>query len=123
MEPLRVEDAAEVAAALADPELHLFIGGQPANADELRTRFELLVVGESPDGSQGWLNWVLRDKDSADVVGTVQATLIRRDEGDLAEVAWTVGTRWQGQGRGKDAAGALVTWLWGQGVDVLVAHI
>ncbi len=81
------------------------------------------MLGESPDGSQGWLNWVLRDKDSMGVVGTVQTTLIRRDEGAVAEVAWTVGTPWQGHGRAKDAAGALVTWLWDQGVDVVVAHI
>jgi RimJ/RimL family protein N-acetyltransferase len=123
LEPLRVSDASEVAAALDDVELHRFIGGQPDSVDQLRSKFELQVVGHSPDGSQGWLNWVVRDAASRRVVGTVQATLSRHPEGVAADVAWTVATPWQGQGRAKEAAGAMVTWLWAHGVTEVVAHI
>ena len=101
LEPIHVDDAEQVAAALDDPGLHAFIGGQPASADELRSRFEFLLAGQSPDGSQGWLNWVVRDRTSSSVVGTVQATLSRHRQGVVAEVAWTVATPWQGQGKGQ----------------------
>ena len=121
--PLQVEDAAEVASALDDPALHQFIGGKPASAVELRSRFTLQVVGHSPDGAEGWLNWVIRDTGSRQVVGTAQATLTQQSEGLSAAVAWVIGTAWQGQGRAKDASGALVEWLGAQGVHVVVADI
>lgn len=123
LEPLRVDHADEVAAALDDPSLHQFIGGQPASADELRSRFSRQVVGHSADGAHGWLNWVVRDRASSEVVGIVQATLSRLPEGVLAEVAWMVAVPWQGQGLAKHAASAMVSWLWDNGVDRVIAHV
>ncbi|HEX5017133.1 MAG TPA: GNAT family N-acetyltransferase [Actinomycetes bacterium] len=123
MEPLRVDHADEVASALDDPELHAYIGGEPATAEELRSRFAIQVVGQSPDGSEGWLNWVLRDAASQQVVGTVQATLTQRPEGMVAAFAWTVGTPWQGQGTAKEAAKALSAWLLAQGAVRQEAHV
>ncbi len=38
LDPLRAEDADEMAQVLADPTLHEFIGGEPATRDELRAR-------------------------------------------------------------------------------------
>jgi RimJ/RimL family protein N-acetyltransferase len=43
--------------------------------------------------------------------------------GPLAEVAWIVGTPWQGRGFAREAAVALVAWLAEQGVADVVAHI
>lgn len=60
MEPLRPEHADEMAPLLDDAELHTFIGGQPATRDELRDHYTRQVVGRSPDGSQRWLNWIVR---------------------------------------------------------------
>jgi RimJ/RimL family protein N-acetyltransferase len=58
--------------------------------------------------------------DSADcLTGTVQATVV----GGRAEIAWVVGTPWQGQGIATEAARGLVGWLCAQGVTTLVAHI
>ena len=123
LRPLRVDDAPEVAEALNDRDLHRFIGGEPASVDELRARFTSQVVGHSPDWSEGWLNWVLRDKTSGSVVGTAQATVSRQPEGLVADIAWVVGTEWQGQGRAKDAATNLASWLWNQDVRTVAAHI
>jgi len=123
LDPLKIDDAADLSQALDDPELHTFIGGEPASVDELRSRFAHQVVGQSPDESEGWLNWVVRDSTSLEAIGTVQTTLTRQPEGLVAEVSWVVATPWQGQGRAKDAAGALVTWLWEHGVHTLVAHV
>ena len=40
-----------------------------------------------------------------------------------AEVAWVVGTPWQGHGYAAEAAVALVAWLREQGVGRIVAHV
>lgn len=41
----------------------------------------------------------------------------------VAEVAWVVGTPWQGQGFAAEAARALVGWLRWQSVRTVIAHI
>ena len=115
--PLRVEHAEEMAVVLADPALHTFIGGAPSTVDELRIRYRRLVAG-SPDPSTSWLNWVI----SLDgrLTGTVQATV---GPGPVAEIAWVVGTSWQGRGIAKEAARALVEWLVRQQIREVVAHV
>jgi RimJ/RimL family protein N-acetyltransferase len=119
--PLRVEHADEMATVLADPELHAFIGGEPLAPGALRSRYERLVAG-SPEPGEFWGNWVIQLRDSGALAGTVQATV---SSGDLlvAEVAWVVGTAWQGQGMATEAARALVDWLGCQGVRVVIAHV
>lgn len=129
---LRIEDAAEAAAAFADPRLHEFTGGRPATPAQLRVRYIAQVTGSSPDGSQGWLNWTVRDESWA-VVGTVQATLQlvtgrpprpRGDHPSLeAELAWVVAVPAQGLGYAREAVGAVVEWLSTQGVASYLAHI
>lgn len=117
--PLRVEHAREMAAVLADPALHVFIGGGPETPEALRTRYARLVAG-SPDPSVSWCNWVLRVRDADRLAGTVQATVTG---GTDAEIAWVVGVPWQGRGLASEAARALVGWLREQGVRTVVAHV
>ncbi|MEU7827861.1 GNAT family N-acetyltransferase [Nonomuraea sp. NPDC049129] len=112
--PLRVEHADEMAVVLADPALHVFIGGAPATAQELRSRYERLVAGPV-----GWRNWVIQLREDGALVGYVQATIDRR----TAELAWVVGTPWQGRGLAGEATKALVGWIAGQEIDTIVAHI
>ncbi|MEU9732071.1 GNAT family N-acetyltransferase [Streptomyces sp. NPDC048002] len=116
--PLRVEHAEEMAAVLADPALHTFIGGEPAAPKALRARYERLVAG-SPDPAVAWHNWVLRLRAEDRLTGTVQATVA----GDRAEIAWVVGTGWQGRGIASEAAGALVEHLVRQGARTVLAHV
>ena len=123
LEPLRVDDADEMAEVLGDPRLHTFIGGAPASAAELRSRYERQVVGRSADGTQDWLNWVLRRRDTGQAVGTVQATVTMSDDVMSAEVAWVVGAAAQGQRFASEAAQAMVAWLRRQGVRRVVAHV
>jgi RimJ/RimL family protein N-acetyltransferase len=47
LDPLRVEDAEEMAPLLADPGLHSYIGGVPATVDELRDRYRRQVGGRT----------------------------------------------------------------------------
>ncbi|MEU1225405.1 GNAT family N-acetyltransferase [Streptomyces sp. NPDC005828] len=118
--PLAVAHADEMARVLADRTLHTFIGGAPLTAPELRARYERLTAG-SPDPAVLWCNWVLRHRTEARLTGTVQATVT--DEGRTAEVAWVVGTAWQGRGLAREAAEALVALLVDRGVRTVVAHV
>jgi RimJ/RimL family protein N-acetyltransferase len=94
--PLLVEHAEEMAAVLSDPALHTFVS---------------------------WLNWVIRLRDEDRLTGTVQATVGPTDEGPVAEIAWMVGTPWQGRGIATEAARGLVDWLRRQPVRAVIAHI
>jgi RimJ/RimL family protein N-acetyltransferase len=118
--PLQVEHADQMVTVLADPELHQFIGGTPATHAELRSRYQRLVAG-SPDPAITWCNWVIYLRADESYVGTVQATITTDQH--LAEVAWVVGTPWQGRGIATEAAQALITWLARHPVRTVIAHI
>ncbi|PTA44766.1 GNAT family N-acetyltransferase [Micromonospora sp. RP3T] len=146
--PLAVAHAEEMAAVLADPALHTFIGGSPADPAALRARYERLVAG-SPDPGESWCNWVIQLRDDGPLAGFVQATVTapegprrhaatasaravghrHRDDtepvvaGPVAEIAWVVGTPWQGRGIATEAARGMAGWLGRRGVRTLVAHI
>ncbi|MFH9738967.1 GNAT family N-acetyltransferase [Streptomyces roseolus] len=116
--PLEVGHAEEMAAVLNDPALHAFIGGAPESLEELRARYVRWEAG-APEPETTWCNWVVRVQEDGRLVGTVQATVT----GDGAEVAWVVGTAWQGRGYASEAARALVGWLREQGVRSVAAHV
>ena len=123
LDPLRVEHADEMAPVLDDPALHRFTGGRPPTLEELRRRFARQAAGRSPDGRARWLNWTVRLRATGRAVGTAQATVWTDDAGDLADLAWVIGTAHQGQGLAKEAVGLVVTWLREQGVERLAANI
>lgn len=107
-----------------DIRLHTLIGGAPSTREQLRARYERQSAGQSPDGAQGWLNWMARRTIDGRLVGTVQATLSRPSaECREAAVAWVIGTAYQGHGYGREAALAMARWLREQRVGRLVAHI
>ncbi len=120
--PLRVEHAEEMATVLADPALHTFIGGTPDTPPTLRSRYRRMVAG-SPDPAVAWHNWVIRLRGEACLTGTVQATVSASDHGTITEIAWVVGTPWQGRGIATEAARGLVGWLGEQPAQTVVAHI
>jgi len=123
LEPLRPEHADEMAPLLDDVELHAFIGGEPATPEELRTRYRRQSVGRSPDGSQVWLNWVVRLVADGAAVGTTQATVTEESGTLAAEVAWVVARPHQGNGYAVEAARVMVQWLRDQGVRTVIAHV
>ncbi|MFF4409292.1 GNAT family N-acetyltransferase [Streptomyces sp. NPDC001404] len=128
--PLHVEHAGEMAAVLSDPALHTFIGGTPDTPQALRSRYQRMTAG-SPDPAVSWLNWVIRLRDESCLTGTVQATVSPsghdhdhdQDHGPVAEIAWMVGTPWQGRGIATEAARGLVDWLGRRPVHTVIAHI
>jgi RimJ/RimL family protein N-acetyltransferase len=124
LEPLRVEHAAEAFAVFDDARLHTWTGGSPYSPDRLRERYGRQAAGRSPDGTRGWLNWMLRRTGDGRLVGTVQATAHRPAPDRLeAELAWVIGHPYQGNGYGREAALAMADWLRAHGVTALAAHI
>jgi RimJ/RimL family protein N-acetyltransferase len=121
--PLTVDDADAMAVALADPALYEVIGGEPPTVGELRTRYARQVAGSGRAG-EVWLNWIVRV--AGEPVGYVQATVeplagdarAERAPSGTADVAWVIGTPWQGNGYATEAAAALVAWLRTHGLAV-----
>lgn len=120
--PLRVEHAEEMAVVLSDPGLHTFTGGAPDTPQALRSRYERLTAGSAVP-SVSWLNWVLHLRAESRLTGTVQATVGPSDDGLTAEIAWVVGTPWQGRGIAREAARGLLSWLRERSVHTVIAHI
>ncbi|RLL70837.1 N-acetyltransferase [Streptomyces sp. Z26] len=135
LEPLRVEHAREAAPVLDDVRLHTWTGGGPATPALLRDRYARLVAGRSPDGTRGWLNWMLRLRERepgahpppppyGPLVGTVQATLHRPADGGLeAALAWVVAVDHQGRGYARESALAMAARLREEGVTRLTAYV
>jgi RimJ/RimL family protein N-acetyltransferase len=115
--PLAVADAEAMAGVLADERLYEFTGGHPATVSELRARYTRQVAGSGRPGEE-WLNWIVRLDGVA--IGYVQTTVT---PGPVADVAWVIGTAWQGHGYATEAARALVGWLRDRGVTAIGAEI
>jgi RimJ/RimL family protein N-acetyltransferase len=111
-----------MAPLLVNPALYEFMGGAPVTPDELRRRYQRQARGHSPDGTQRWLNWIVRLRSSGEPVGTVQAT-VTGEGGAVAELAWVITSRHQGRGYATEAATAMARWLGERGTSVLAANI
>jgi RimJ/RimL family protein N-acetyltransferase len=119
--PLVVDDAPEMVGVLDDEEMYAFTGGCPPSLDQLLDRYRRLTVGHSADGSEQWLNWIVRMEADDRAVGAMQATVATGSTS--ADVAWEIGVPWQGRGIASEAAVAVVAWLVRQGVRTITAYV
>ena len=104
LEPQDASHAPAMFELLSDPALYEYESEPPASLEVLRSRFRRLESRRSPDGSQQWLNWVIR-RDSGDVAGYVQATV----HGDgRAAIAYVLGSRYWGKGMATTAVRAMM---------------
>ncbi|MEF2278090.1 GNAT family N-acetyltransferase [Deinococcus sp. YIM 134068] len=122
LEPQRAGHAPDMAAVLADPRVHDFLPSSPPTQAELRARFARLESRRSPDGTQGWLNWVVFARAGGSALGTVQAT-VRPAEGE-ADVAYVFHPSAWGQGYATEAVRVMLDFLAsGPGVREAVAQV
>lgn len=84
IEPLLPLHALEVFPEITDERLYQFIPTLPPTLASLQTRYQKLLARRSPDGQQLWLNWILRDRDSKKVIGTLEATVYNNGSTDVA---------------------------------------
>ena len=103
LEPQRAGHAAEMFAVLSDPEIYRFENAPPASPAWLHERFTKLETRHSADGSEAWLNWVLRLRSGAPI-GYVQATV---DAQGQALIAYVLASAHWGQGLALEAVQAM----------------
>lgn len=116
--PLCAADARDLAGLLEEPNLRGWLRSEDVR--DLRERFEGWEVRRSPDGSEEWLNWVVRATDGGRALGWVQATV---GEGPVL-VAYATLPNERGHGIATAALEALMAELRGRLSDVVFeAHI
>jgi len=86
LEPQLALHAAELYAVISDPALYEFIDAkEPASEEALRQRLLRLESRLSADGTEHWLNWVVRNE-AGELVGYVQATVTPDHSAEIAYV-------------------------------------
>lgn len=108
LEALVPAHADEMFDVLADPAIYEFIEDDtPASPEALRKRYTVLATRRSPDRTQLWLNWIVRDA-SGHVLGYVQATLMTPG---TAWVAYAFASRHWGRGVARQAVRQMIRLL------------
>ena len=84
LEPLLESHADAMFEVLSSPEMYAYMPGKPPDSvAALRERYRRLESRRSPDGTQQWLNWIVRLPSGA-CAGFVQATVHPRRTADFA---------------------------------------
>ena len=118
LEPQVVAHADAMFALLQDPAIYRYENEPPSSLEWLRERFLRLESRTSADGSEQWLNWVVRRKPSQ-VIGFVQATV---RGGTSAGIAYVLGSAYWGRGFASEAVQAMLVELGGHyGVNAFSA--
>lgn len=107
LEPQVAAHAEEMFVVMGDPLIYEFGNEPPASLDWLRERFRRLESRRSHDGSEVWLNWVIRLPDGP-AIGYVQATVLADRR---ALIAYELGSAWWGHGYGREAVAAMLAEL------------
>jgi ribosomal-protein-alanine N-acetyltransferase len=107
LEPQLAAHAEEMFVVLADPAIYEYENEAPRSLEWLPERYRKLESRRSPDGTQQWLNWVVRMPESG-LIGYVQATV--HPDGRAA-IAYELGSAWWGRGLARQAVQAMITEL------------
>lgn len=104
LEPQLERHAGEMFAVLSDPAIYEFESDPPTSAAVLAQRYAMLESRLSPDGTEQWLNWVIR-LPGGELAGFVQATVL---VGGRAYVANELASRFWRQGIASTALEAVL---------------
>ncbi len=119
LEPQLGRHAPEMYRVLSDPAIYEFENEPPESEAWLRRRFARLESRRSADGTEQWLNWVVR-LPTGELAGYVQATVMA---GGRAQVAYEFASRYWRQGIGSASVAAMLAELrdaYGAGTFVAV---
>jgi RimJ/RimL family protein N-acetyltransferase len=95
LEPRSMAHAEELYGILCEPGLYEFLDEEPPpSVESLRQKLARSESRKSPDGSEHWLNWIVRDE-LGRVAGYVQATVFPDGE---ANIAYVLGSSHWGRG-------------------------
>src|SRR5512135_3215864 len=105
LEPQTAAHAEQMFVVLSDPAIYEYENEAPPSLDWLRERFARLETRRSADGSEQWLNWVIR-LPTSELAGYVQATV--RANGRAA-IAYELSSAFWGRGLARRAVQAMLT--------------
>ena len=118
IEPLALDHAEGLFAALDDERVGAYIGGPDVTTVEaLRARIARLSEGAPPASGETWLNWAVLVGDT--VVGRVEATVHR----GIAEIAYVFGPAHWGRGYAAKATAMMLDELQTQGISEFWATV
>lgn len=118
LEPLVAAHAREMFSVLADPAIYEFENSPPINEEWLTERYNCLESRSSGDGTEQWLNWVIR-LPGGRLAGYVQATVL---PDHTSFVAYEINSQYWRQGVGSSAVGVVLQELQEEyGVKMFVA--
>ena len=92
---------------LSDPALYEYENQAPLSVAGLRERFLALESRQSRDGSQQWLNWVIK-LPTQELIGYVQATIVQNSP---CAVAYELHSKYWGQGLASQSVRAVIAHL------------
>lgn len=106
LEPQTAEHAQEMFEILSDPAIYEHENEPPPSVEWLRERFRALESRSSPDGTEHWLNWVVRQPSG--LIGYVQATV---GQDGRATIAYVLNSRYWGKGLASTAVALMIVEL------------
>ena len=106
LEPQTRAHAEEMFVVLSDPAIYEYENRPPQSLEWLRERFTKLESRRSTDGTEQWLNWVIR-LPSSELAGYVQATV----HADRAAIAYELSSGYWRRGLAQQAVQAMLTEL------------
>ena len=109
LEPIREHHASEMVTVLKAESLYDFIPSNPPTIEELISRYKMWEKNLAPDGSEIWLNWAARLKESGKLVGHFQSGI--KVDSTESYIAYTVGAAFQRRGYSYEALKCLCTYL------------
>ena len=104
LQPQLPAHAEAMFSVLSDLAIYRYGSAPPVSLEGLRQRYERLAAGQSPDGREHWLNWVVRLPDGA-LAGYVQATI---DAAGQAAVGYELASAFWGRGLGTQAVARMI---------------
>ena len=107
LEPQVATHAEAMFIVLSDPALYEYENQAPLSVEGLRERFLALESRHSRDGSQQWLNWVIR-LPTSELIGVVQATLYPDGR---AAIAYELHSAYWGRGLASESVRAVIAHL------------
>jgi len=104
LEPQTAKHADEMFVVLSDAAIYAYENAPPPSVEWLRARFARLESRRSGDGTELWLNWVVRVR-SSQLIGYMQATVLSTQR---ALIAYEFASSHWGRGLAREAAEATI---------------
>jgi len=78
---------------LTDPSLYQYADGEAPFLDLLHNLYVAQTVGQSDNGSQWWLNWIVPYRETGEPAGFVQTTVECDKSALVTDIDWVISPR------------------------------